>query len=261
MVFAHVQSEAECLKQPLLRQLPARQPILRMLCTAIPSLYHPNISDIPNIPNIVLFLVDFTISRQRGEHSNVTTQSESLGLTELCTYKGIHMHICICSPAFDMRFCFDSDNSNRITLPAGSKRPSNPLSSRFNHLPTSIPPLSIDPRSSHAQEQIVYAPQLHIISSSTTSDGSGMATALGTSPDSRRVISPRPKGRENSKNTLCRNIGIYGHCRYENEGCAFNHDQNSLKSISSTMENRLVVLYIAYTDALLAHNGVSTVGD
>ncbi|RDI78833.1 hypothetical protein Vi05172_g11187 [Venturia inaequalis] len=67
-----------------------------------------------------------------------------------------------------------------------------------------------------------------------------MATALGTSPESRRniVVSPRPKGRENSKNTLCRNIGIYGHCRYENEGCAFNHDQHGLKSTSATMENR-----------------------
>ncbi|QDS77819.1 hypothetical protein FKW77_005997 [Venturia effusa] len=67
-----------------------------------------------------------------------------------------------------------------------------------------------------------------------------MASALGTSPDSRRnnVVSPRPKGRENSKNTLCRNIGIYGHCRYENEGCAFNHDQHSLKPLSGTMENR-----------------------
>lgn len=160
------------------------------------------------------------------------------------------------------QFCLNSDNSNRIALlPAGSRHPLNPLSSLPTHLPTSIPPLPIDPRSLYAQEQTIYAPQLHIISSSTTSDGSGMATALGTSPNSRRVISPRPKGRENSKNTLCRNIGIYGHCRYENEGCAFNHDQNSLKSTSSTMENRLVVLYIAYTNALLAHKGVSTAGD
>ncbi|EGY20692.1 PAB-dependent poly(A)-specific ribonuclease subunit PAN3 [Verticillium dahliae VdLs.17] len=29
-----------------------------------------------------------------------------------------------------------------------------------------------------------------------------------------------------SKDTLCRNVLIYGHCRYENSGCAFNHDQN-----------------------------------
>lgn len=29
-----------------------------------------------------------------------------------------------------------------------------------------------------------------------------------------------------SKDTLCRNVLIYGHCRYEDQGCAFNHDQN-----------------------------------
>lgn len=44
-----------------------------------------------------------------------------------------------------------------------------------------------------------------------------MATAFGApSGDSRRgVSSPRPKGRE-AKNTFCRNVTIYGHCRYEN---------------------------------------------
>ncbi|KAG7120001.1 PAN2-PAN3 deadenylation complex subunit pan3 like protein [Verticillium longisporum] len=41
----------------------------------------------------------------------------------------------------------------------------------------------------------------------------------------RQVGSPKPKTRE-SKDTLCRNVLIYGHCRYENSGCAFNHDQN-----------------------------------
>ncbi|KXX77211.1 PAB-dependent poly(A)-specific ribonuclease subunit PAN3 [Madurella mycetomatis] len=41
----------------------------------------------------------------------------------------------------------------------------------------------------------------------------------------RQVGSPRSKGREN-KDTLCRNILIYGHCRYEDQGCTFNHDQN-----------------------------------
>jgi len=35
---------------------------------------------------------------------------------------------------------------------------------------------------------------------------------------------------ENSKDTLCRNVLIYGHCRYEDQGCAFNHDPN--KTIS-----------------------------
>lgn len=31
---------------------------------------------------------------------------------------------------------------------------------------------------------------------------------------------------ENAKDTLCRNVLIYGHCRYEDQGCAFNHDPN-----------------------------------
>lgn len=36
--------------------------------------------------------------------------------------------------------------------------------------------------------------------------------------------SPRPKGRENTKNTLCRNVVIYGFCRHEKDGCMYNHD-------------------------------------
>lgn len=46
-----------------------------------------------------------------------------------------------------------------------------------------------------------------------------MATTFGSpSGDSRRgVVSPRPKGRgTEAKNTFCRNVTIYGHCRYEN---------------------------------------------
>lgn len=31
---------------------------------------------------------------------------------------------------------------------------------------------------------------------------------------------------DNAKDTLCRNVLIYGHCRYEDQGCAFNHDPN-----------------------------------
>ncbi|KOS22290.1 PAB-dependent poly(A)-specific ribonuclease subunit PAN3 [Escovopsis weberi] len=53
-----------------------------------------------------------------------------------------------------------------------------------------------------------------------------MATSRYQSPNlQRQVGSPRPKGREN-KDTLCRNILIYGHCRYEDQGCSFSHDQN-----------------------------------
>ncbi|KAF4508809.1 hypothetical protein G6O67_005143 [Ophiocordyceps sinensis] len=41
----------------------------------------------------------------------------------------------------------------------------------------------------------------------------------------RQVPSPRPKTHEN-KETLCRNVLIYGHCRYEDQGCKFSHDLN-----------------------------------
>ncbi|KAJ5450524.1 PAB-dependent poly(A)-specific ribonuclease subunit 3 [Penicillium daleae] len=43
--------------------------------------------------------------------------------------------------------------------------------------------------------------------------------------DPRRTTgSPKMKTRENAKDTLCRNVTIYGRCRYEDKGCAFNHD-------------------------------------
>ncbi|KAF2229694.1 PAB-dependent poly(A)-specific ribonuclease subunit PAN3 [Viridothelium virens] len=66
-----------------------------------------------------------------------------------------------------------------------------------------------------------------------------MATPLGNSPsEGRRIMSsPRPKGRENAKNILCRNITIYGHCRYEKDGCAYNHDVGSFKSQQTQNES------------------------
>ena len=33
---------------------------------------------------------------------------------------------------------------------------------------------------------------------------------------------------DNAKDTLCRNVLIYGHCRYEDQGCSFNHEPNSM---------------------------------
>ncbi|KAL2146987.1 hypothetical protein VTI28DRAFT_1283 [Corynascus sepedonium] len=57
-----------------------------------------------------------------------------------------------------------------------------------------------------------------------------MAATRFPSNDLRRQVgSPRSKGREN-KDTLCRNILIYGNCRYEDQGCTFNHDQNKNSS-------------------------------
>ncbi|GAB1200224.1 PAB-dependent poly(A)-specific ribonuclease subunit 3 [Aspergillus pseudonomiae] len=49
--------------------------------------------------------------------------------------------------------------------------------------------------------------------------------------DSRRATgSPKMKARENAKDTLCRNVTIYGRCRYEDKGCAFNHDPHKVNT-------------------------------
>lgn len=86
-----------------------------------------------------------------------------------------------------------------------------------------------------------------------------MAATRYQSSDLRRQLgSPRPKGRGSSarnlssswrdtpsavanvadakenKDTLCRNIMIYGNCRYEDQGCAFSHDQGKGKSTQSS---------------------------
>jgi PAB-dependent poly(A)-specific ribonuclease subunit 3 len=36
------------------------------------------------------------------------------------------------------------------------------------------------------------------------------------------------KSAENAKDTICRNVLIYGFCRYADQGCAFNHDTNKV---------------------------------
>ncbi|KAI1164874.1 hypothetical protein F5B18DRAFT_613747 [Nemania serpens] len=61
------------------------------------------------------------------------------------------------------------------------------------------------------------------------------STRFGTASQGRQMASPRPKTRD-SKDTLCRNVLIYGHCRYEDQGCAFNHDQN--KNSNNSMDNQ-----------------------
>ncbi|KAK1641292.1 hypothetical protein BDP81DRAFT_310591 [Colletotrichum phormii] len=69
-----------------------------------------------------------------------------------------------------------------------------------------------------------------------------MATSRYPQSDLRRQVgSPKPKIRGESTRmplfqpqTLCRNVMIYGHCRYENTGCAFNHDQNRSNSVQNS---------------------------
>ncbi|KAG9254114.1 PAB-dependent poly(A)-specific ribonuclease subunit PAN3 [Emericellopsis atlantica] len=66
-----------------------------------------------------------------------------------------------------------------------------------------------------------------------------MATTRYQNNDVRRQVgSPRPKGRVENKDTLCRNVLIYGHCRYEDQGCAFSHDQNKNKSSPSDLSKK-----------------------
>ncbi|KAF1811441.1 hypothetical protein P152DRAFT_398929 [Eremomyces bilateralis CBS 781.70] len=56
------------------------------------------------------------------------------------------------------------------------------------------------------------------------------------------LSSPRPR-RENAKNTLCRHVTIYGHCRYE-KSCDYVHDPSKLmntQAMTDRMKNRLNV--------------------
>ncbi|KAI1552085.1 PABP-dependent poly A nuclease 3 [Pyrenophora tritici-repentis] len=84
-----------------------------------------------------------------------------------------------------------------------------------------------------------------------------MATAFGgPSGDSRRgVVSPRPKGRE-AKNTLCRNVTIYGHCRYENT-CPYIHDSLKLNQNENT-KKRFNVDSPSFTPLQASTNGSVT---
>ncbi|PYI23074.1 PAB-dependent poly(A)-specific ribonuclease subunit pan3 [Aspergillus japonicus CBS 114.51] len=78
-----------------------------------------------------------------------------------------------------------------------------------------------------------------------------------TLDDSRRATgSPKMKARaENAKDTLCRNVTIYGRCRYEDKGCAFNHDPHKVNSYAD--RKRLNVDSPSFTPTLLSSNGSS----
>ncbi|KAH0614057.1 uncharacterized protein H6S33_005943 [Morchella sextelata] len=94
-----------------------------------------------------------------------------------------------------------------------------------------------------------------------TSGGPGISVT-GASPtgsrtpppnENRRSISgasssPRPKAKE-STNTFCRNITIYGYCRYQDKGCAFNHDPHSQKQQSGSGRGKFNVDSPSFTPA------------
>ncbi|CAG7957012.1 unnamed protein product [Penicillium olsonii] len=76
--------------------------------------------------------------------------------------------------------------------------------------------------------------------------------------DARRTTgSPKMKSRENAKDTLCRNVTIYGRCRYEDKGCAFNHDPSKLNAYQADSKKRFNVDSPSFTPSLLSGNGVS----
>ncbi|KAL7788680.1 hypothetical protein V8C37DRAFT_387608 [Trichoderma ceciliae] len=79
-----------------------------------------------------------------------------------------------------------------------------------------------------------------------------MATSRYQTAELRRQVgSPRPKTREN-KETLCRNVLIYGHCRYEDQGCTFSHDQ--VKGNSPQQDNSKKALNVespSFTPSIL----------
>ncbi|KAL2888118.1 PAB-dependent poly(A)-specific ribonuclease subunit PAN3 [Ceratocystis lukuohia] len=57
-------------------------------------------------------------------------------------------------------------------------------------------------------------------------------SARGSQPAElrRQLGSPNAKSRD----TPCKNVLIYGHCRYENQGCTFNHETKTSKTNTST---------------------------
>ncbi|OJJ35007.1 hypothetical protein ASPWEDRAFT_739838 [Aspergillus wentii DTO 134E9] len=76
--------------------------------------------------------------------------------------------------------------------------------------------------------------------------------------DSRRGTgSPKLKARENAKDTLCRNVTIYGRCRYEDKGCAFNHDPHRGNPAyqSDSNRKRFNVDSPSFTPSSLSANG------
>ncbi|EEQ33764.1 PAB-dependent poly(A)-specific ribonuclease subunit PAN3 [Microsporum canis CBS 113480] len=74
--------------------------------------------------------------------------------------------------------------------------------------------------------------------------------------DGRRTNgSPKLKGRENAKDTLCRNVTIYGRCRYEDKGS----DSSCLGSSGAGVkQKRLNVESPSFTPSTTPSNGVVT---
>lgn len=83
------------------------------------------------------------------------------------------------------------------------------------------------------------------------------STGKPTLDDGKRGTgSPRLRGREGAKDTLCRNVTIYGRCRYEDKGCAFNHDpQRTSGNMQQADRKRLNVESPSFTPSGTPLNG------
>nr|KMM72452.1 pabp1-dependent poly(a)-specific ribonuclease subunit pan3 [Coccidioides posadasii RMSCC 3488] len=81
--------------------------------------------------------------------------------------------------------------------------------------------------------------------------------------DGRRgTSSPKLKGRDHAKDTLCRNVTIYGRCRYEDKGCVFNHDPSRVNEAQhpesrSSSKKRFNVDSPSFTPSATPLNGSS----
>ncbi|KMP07314.1 PABP-dependent poly(A) nuclease 3 [Coccidioides immitis H538.4] len=81
--------------------------------------------------------------------------------------------------------------------------------------------------------------------------------------DGRRgTSSPKLKGRDHAKDTLCRNVTIYGRCRYEDKGCVFNHDPSRVNDAQhpesrSSSKKRFNVDSPSFTPSATPLNGSS----
>ncbi|PBP22146.1 PAB-dependent poly(A)-specific ribonuclease subunit PAN3 [Diplocarpon rosae] len=63
------------------------------------------------------------------------------------------------------------------------------------------------------------------------------------------------RGSENSKDTLCRNVTIYGHCRWEDSGCVFSHDPNKTISSQADVKKSLSFDSPSFTPSTLPASG------
>ncbi|CUS10682.1 unnamed protein product [Tuber aestivum] len=91
-------------------------------------------------------------------------------------------------------------------------------------------------------------PGISVTSSSPTGSRTTPPPEPRRSSVASSASSPRPKAKDSSS-TICRNITIYGYCRFQDKGCAFNHDPHSQKQQSGTGRGKFNVDSPSFTPA------------